>query len=118
MLVQKVHKHMDNSNNSSNSNEWIMLIDDDYTETVYIDSSNNSSEKSFASDDILALKILGDNYDCEAQKPLIVAYAQVDNNDCCYGIKKKTKNRDLIGWTVVIMTWQLLIILFYILLHT
>lgn len=79
-----------NQNNSSNNDEWILLINDDLSQTVNIDelststNTSKSSVESFNSDDALALRILdNDNYDYEAQKPFVLAYPQEDN-DCCY----------------------------------
>jgi hypothetical protein len=81
-----------NQTSKSNSDEWILLIndDDDSSHPVNIDESTGSTNtsysptESFNSDDALALKILdNENYDYEAQKPFVLAYPQEDN-DCCY----------------------------------
>jgi hypothetical protein len=73
-------------NHNSNNDEWILLIHEDEFSDKLTESttkSKSSEDESFNSDDVLALKILDDTYDYEAQKPSVLAYPQEDN-DCCY----------------------------------
>lgn len=78
------------NNNNKNNDEWVLLINDDSSQidefsasTDTSTSTSKTSVESFNSDDALALKILDDTYDYEAQRPFVQAYPQEDN-DCCY----------------------------------
>lgn len=112
------------NNKINNGDEWILLINDDSSQSISIDAytttTPSSSDKSFNSDDALALKILGDNYDYEAQRPFVLAYP-IEGNVCCYDqstIKSLSNcnfNRDTIGCIFILGVWIFMGALLYLL---
>lgn len=117
---------INNNNNNNVNDEWILLINDDSSQSINIDSfttstnttSTKSSEESFNSDDALALRILDDTYDYEAQRPFMLAYPQ-EENTCCYSqstiksITNLTYKNEVISCFFLIVIWLFLGFLLY-----
>jgi hypothetical protein len=115
-------------NDTNNGDEWILLINEDSSQSIGIDSYSTtpsttpstrtatSSDNSFNSDDALALRILDDTYDFEAQKPFVLAYPIEDNN-CCYDktIANCTFKRDITGYVFILGVWIFMGTILYIL---
>lgn len=102
----------------NNGDEWILLINDDSSQSLGIDTYSTtgstrtptSSDKSFTSDDALALRILDDTYDFEAQRPFVLAYP-IEDNSCCYDkitIKSMSNcnlKNDVTGYIFILGVW-------------
>jgi hypothetical protein len=111
-------------NDTNNGDEWILLINEDSSQSIGIDSYSTtpstrtatSSDNSFNSDDALALRILDDTYDFEAQKPFVLAYPIEDNN-CCYdkSITSCIFIRDITGYVFILGVWIFMGTILYIL---
>lgn len=112
-----------NNNNNNSNDEWVLLINDDSSQSINIESfttSTKTSEESFTSDDALALRILDDTYDYEAQRPFMLAYPQKDNT-CCYSqssIKSITNlayKKEIMSCVFLIFIWLFLGFILYLL---
>ena len=110
-------------NDNNKNDDWILLINDDSSQSINIESfttsanTSKTSEESFNSDDALALKILDDTYDYEAQRPFVLAYPQEDNS-CCYSSKvtslaNYTCKNELISCVILIGIWLFFGLLLY-----
>lgn len=114
-------------NQNNNSDEWILLINDDSSQSINIDAysttstrTSTNSDKSFNTDDALALNILGDNYDFEAQRPFVLAYP-IEDNKCCYdsstikSISNCAFKQDITGYVFICGVWIFMGALLYLL---
>lgn len=103
---------------TDNNDDWILLINDDASQSTNIEefTTSKSSEESFNSDDALALRILDDTYDYEAQKSFVLAYQQTDDV-CCYNtstIKQLTCNREIVACVFLVGIWCFLGLTLYV----
>jgi hypothetical protein len=113
------------SNESNNGDEWVLLINDDSSQSISIDAystttSTRTPSSSDNSDDALALRILNDTYDFEAQKPFVLAYP-IEDKSCCYdtssikSISSCTFKRDMTGYLFIFGVWMFMGTLLYLL---
>lgn len=116
-----------NKNTTINTgDEWILLMNDDSSPSVNIDdySTTNTtntctnSDKSFNSDDALALRILDDTYDFEAQSSSVFAYPIQHKTSCCEkSISNCASIRNITGYIFIAGVWIFLGVLLYLLIQ-
>lgn len=117
-----MYQSLNDTTNINNGDEWILLINDDSSQSIGIDTYSatasietpiktpTSSDKSFNSDDALALRILDDTYDYEAQRPFVLAYP-IQDNHCCIGtstiksISSCKFKHDITGYVFILGVW-------------
>lgn len=125
-----MYQSINDTTNNNNEDEWILLVDDNSSQSIGIDaysttttnetSTRASSDESFNSDDALALKILDDTYDFEAQKPFVLAYP-IEEHNCCYNkssikaISSCTVKRNMTGYFFIVGVWIFMGAVLYIL---
>lgn len=123
-----MYQSINDTKNINDGDEWILLINDDSSQSVGIDAYSittstktpTSSDNSFNSDDALALRILDDTYDFEAQRPFVLAYPMEENN-CCYdtstmkSISSCTLKSDITGYVFIFGVWIFMGALLYLL---
>lgn len=119
-----MHQSYSSNNTINTGDDWILLINDDSSQSINIDDystttstkTRTSSDKSFNSDDALALRILDDTYDFEAQRPFVFAYP-IQHNKSCYekSISSCTFKHTIPGYVFIFGVWIFLGVLLYVL---